>query len=292
MTGTIRIGISGWTYPPWRGPFYPAKHPQKRELEYAARQFRSIEINGTFYGSQKPDTFAKWHDETPAGFVFALKAAKYITHERRLRDIATPLANFFAQGLLRLGPKLGPLLWQFPPNMIFDEERWAQFLPLLPHSTAAAARLAERNDGRKPSWTEIDEDRPLRHAVEIRHESFRDPRFVDMLRDHNVALVCADTVAWPRLMDLTSDFVYCRLHGEEDLYASGYTDAALDDWARRVRAWARGGEPADAERVGPKARLRPQGRDVFVFFDNSVKVKSPENAKSLMDRLNIAPSIG
>jgi uncharacterized protein YecE (DUF72 family) len=285
--GRIRVGISGWTYAPWRGVFYPKGLPQKRELEFAASQFPSIEINGTFYGMQRPDAFAFWAEQTPEDFMFAVKAPRYITHIRRLRDAATPLANFIASGLLRLGPKLGPLLWQFPPNFQFDAGRIAAFLELLPHDTGAAARFGRRHDDRLKdrAWLRTDADRPLRHAFEIRHESFRTPAFIDLLRRHNVALVCADTVEWPRLMDLTSDFVYCRLHGSEQLYASGYDDAALDAWAKRVTAWAGGGEPEDAERVGGKARRRR--RDVLVYFDNDMKVRAPHDAHALMQRLGL-----
>lgn len=290
MTGRIRIGISGWTYPPWRGVFYPDKLPQARELAYAASRFASIEVNGTFYGLQRPDSFARWAEQTPDDFVFAIKASRFITHVRRLKDIDLPLANFVGSGLLRLGPKLGPLLWQFPPSFRFDPELFDAFLAKLPHTPAAAARLAKRHeprlDGR--AWVRTLGVRRLRHAVEIRHESFRDPAFVAMLKRHKVALVCADTVEWPRLMDLTADFVYCRLHGSEQLYASGYDAKALDDWARRIAAWAEGGEPADAERVGKAARKRQTGRDVYVYFDNDIKVRAPADARSLAERLGVA----
>ena len=283
--GDIRIGISGWTYKPWRGVFYPKGLAQKRELEYASGQFRSIEINGTFYGMQRPDAFASWAEHTPEEFVFSVKAPRFITHMRRLRDAQTPLANFIASGLLRLGHKLGPILWQFPPNFQFDAERIEAFLKLLPHDTAAAARIGRKHDHRlkAPAWLRIDEERPMRHAFEIRHDSFRTRVFIDLLRRYDVALVCADTVEWPRLMDVTSDFVYCRLHGSEELYASGYDDAALDDWARRIKAWSGGGEPADAERVGGSARKRR--RDVFVYFDNDMKVRAPDDARRLMQRV-------
>jgi uncharacterized protein YecE (DUF72 family) len=281
----VRIGISGWTYPPWRGVFYPKGLLQKHELEYAAQQFRSIEINGTFYGMQRPDAFASWATQTPDDFVFAVKAPRFITHMRRLKDTETPLANFIASGLLRLGPKLGPILWQFPPNFRFDAERIEAFLRLLPHDTRAAVHLGRRHDDRlkAPAWLKVDADRKLRHAFEIRHESFRTREFIDLLRHYDVALVCADTVEWPRLMDATSDFVYCRLHGSEELYASGYDDNALDDWARRVAAWARGGEPDDAERVAGKARRRR--RDVFLYFDNDAKVRAPADARGLIRRV-------
>jgi uncharacterized protein YecE (DUF72 family) len=285
MAGTVRIGISGWTYAPWRGVFYPRGLRQKDELAYASGLFRSIEINGTFYGLQRPESFASWVGETPADFVFSVKGPRFITHIKRLREAEAPLANFLASGLLRLGPKLGPILWQFPPNFRFEAERIAPFLALLPHSTGAAAHLAARHDTRVDgrAWTETDADRTLRHAFEIRHESFRTPAFISLLRAHDVALVCADTVEWPRLMDLTSDFVYCRLHGSEVLYTSGYDELALDAWTERVVAWARGQEPADAERVGGEAPRRP--RDVYVYFDNDAKVRAPQDAAGLARRV-------
>ncbi|HEX3399966.1 MAG TPA: DUF72 domain-containing protein [Acetobacteraceae bacterium] len=286
--GTVRIGISGWSYAPWRGVFYPKGLKQKCELEYAASQFNTLEVNGTFYSMQRPETFADWADRTPDGFVFAVKGPRFITHIRRLREVETPLANFMASGLLRLGPKLGPILWQFPPNFRFDAERIEAFLKLLPHDTRAAARCGRRHDDRLKAraWLQADADRPIRHAFEIRHDTFRDHAFIDLLRHYDVALVCADTVEWPRLMDVTADFVYCRLHGSEELYASGYDDKALDAWAARVAAWARSGEPADAERVQGKARRRK--RDVFVYFDNDMKVRAPFDAHALQERVTLS----
>lgn len=286
-SGIIRIGISGWTYAPWRGVFYPKSLPHKRELAYAAQSFRAIEVNGTFYGLQRPEAFGRWHDETPEDFVFAVKGSRYITHMLRLNDIEIPLANFMASGLLRLGPKLGPVLWQFPPRMKFDAALFRSFLRLLPRDTKAAVALARRHDARLDGrdWLASDGERPMRHAVEIRNESFRAPAFIELLRQYNAALVCADTVEWPLLMDLTADFVYCRLHGSEQLYVSGYDDAALDSWARRVRAWAGGREPDDAQRVLGPAKPRRGGRDVFVFFDNDAKVRAPADATALARRL-------
>src|SRR3981081_1036664 len=269
--GIVRIGISGWRYAPWRGKFYPAKLPHRRELAYAASIFPSVEINGTFYSLQRPENFAKWAAETPEGFVFSVKGSRFLTHMLRLKNARTPLANFLASGLLRLGPKLGPILWQFPPNFKFDPKRIEAVLKILPQDTESAAALARRHDkivsGR--AWIKTDRQRPLRHAMEIRHPSFVVPEFVQMLRSYDVALVCADTVEWPRLMDVTSDFVYCRLHGSEELYASGYDDQALDTWAVRVAAWARGGEPQDAERGIKSPGPKKTSGDVFVYFANS-----------------------
>jgi uncharacterized protein YecE (DUF72 family) len=288
QAGDIRIGISGWTYPPWRGVFFPKGLPHKDELAYAAGIFRSIEVNGTFYALQRPASFARWAEMVPEDFVFSVKAPRFITHIRRLKEVAAPVANFMASGLLRLGAKLGPILWQFPPNFRFDPERMETFLAMLPHDTDQAAALARRHDSTVDGrdWVKTDATRPVRHAVEIRHESFACRAFVEVLRSHDVALVCADTVEWPRLMDVMADFVYCRLHGSEQLYASGYSDSALDDWAERVRSWSEGGTPADAELLAPAAkRMR---RDVFVYFDNDVKVRAPFDAQGLMARLNVA----
>ncbi len=286
-TGQVRIGISGWTYRPWRGVFYPKGLTQKRELAFAAETFPTIEINGTFYGTQRPESYARWSDETPENFVFAVKGPRYITHLRRLREVEAPLANFLASGPLRLGPKLGPILWQFPPSFRFDAERIEAFFELLPKDTEAAAEIARRHDERYAgrAWTKTDRKRPLRHAMEIRHDSFLDPAFIRLLRRHKVALVCADTVDWPRKMDLTADFVYCRLHGSEQLYVSGYDDDALDSWADRVAAWARGGEPEDAERVIDAPGPKRAGRDVYVYFDNDAKVRAPADAKGLIRRV-------
>jgi uncharacterized protein YecE (DUF72 family) len=288
-TSSVRIGISGWTYAPWRGVFYPAGLTQKRELTFASTQFRSIEINGTFYALQRPETFGRWAEETPEDFVFAVKAPRFITHMRRLQDVEKPLANFLASGLLRLGKKLGPILWQFPPSQAFDAELFEAFFVLLPHDTEAAAAIAHRHESRMDGrcWVETDAVRMIRHAVEIRHESFVTAEFIALLRRYRIALVCADTVEWPRLMDLTADFVYCRLHGSEELYASGYGPAALDGWARRVRAWRSGREPRDAERVLEPAPHPAASRDVFVYFDNDRKIRAPADAAALATRLGI-----
>ena len=283
----IRIGISGWRYAGWRGSFYPQGLKQRAELAYAAARFETIEINGSFYSLQRPELYRSWHAETPPGFVFALKGGRFITHMKRLKDVEAPLANFFASGVLALNEKLGPVLWQFPESFPFDEARFATFFALLPRDTEAAARLARRHDHRVSgrSWFTVDAKRPIRHAVEIRHESFLHPRFIRLLRRQRIALVFADSVDWPYVEDLTAGFVYIRLHGATELYASGYGKAALDRWAARIRAWAHGGEPRDAQRVtGPVPSRRR--RDVYVYFDNDAKVRAPGDAQALAKRLD------
>jgi uncharacterized protein YecE (DUF72 family) len=286
--GIVRIGISGWTYAPWRGNFYPPGLLQADELSYASRQVETIEINGTFYALQHSDSFARWYDETPEGFVFAVKGPRFITHIRRLREVETPLANFFASGVLRLEEKLGPVLWQFPPSFRFSAERLDHFFALLPRDTQAAAALAEH----RSEWladracAKTQHRRELRHAIEIRHQSFLDPAFVALLRQHRVALVFADSMAWPYAEDVTADFVYLRLHGSEELYASGYSDEALDHFAARIKTWAEGLEPNDARRIAPDVGPAPRGaRDVFAYFDNDAKVRAPVDARSLRARV-------
>ena len=284
----VRVGISGWTYPGWRGVFYPKDLPRRRELEHASRQMNSIEINGSFYSLQRPSTYRRWYEETPSDFLFAVKGSRFITHMKKLREVEKPLANFFASGVLRLADKLGPILWQFSPNLRFDAERFAQFLELLPRSTSEAAALAARHDERVAgqSWTRKEHDGPLRHAFEVRHPSFFVPAFARLLRRHHAALVFADTAGtWPYAEEVTADFVYVRLHGAEELYASGYTDAQLDWWAERIRTWRAGRVPQDSPRITENAPHRQSGRDVYVYFDNDAKVHAPFDAVSLMQRL-------
>lgn len=285
--GQVRIGISGWRYKGWRGGFYPLDLPQKKELEYASHCFKTIELNGSFYSLQRPKNFAEWYETVPEDFQFAVKGSRFITHVRRLREIETPLANFFAQGVLRLGEKLGPFLWQFPPSFKFDAERMEGFFAQLPRSQKEAAELAKKHDERMKgrSWTEIDKDRKLRHAIETRHESFVSEEFIALLRKHDVALVKADTVEWPLLMDTTSEFVYCRLHGSEVLYASGYSDEALDNWADRVTRWATGKEVEDGRNASAKKARKRGARDVYVYFDNDAKVRAPYDAQGLERRV-------
>ena len=284
----IRIGISGWRYKGWRGSFYPKGLAQRRELEFAAQHFDTIELNGSFYSMQRPQSFKQWHDETPDDFVFAVKGSRYITHMLKLNNAETPLANFFAQGLLRLGKKMGPILWQFPPQFAFHPEKLQVFFDLLPRTQDEAAALARRHDQRLKgrSWLEVERDQPIRHAIEIRHISCECPDFISLLRKNRIGLVVADTVDWPLLMDVTADFVYCRLHGSEQLYASGYEADAIEIWARRVVAWARGGEVTDAKRAHPKPGPKRSSRDVYVYFDNDAKVRAPVDAQALRRRVN------
>lgn len=285
--GVIRIGLSGWTYPSWRGRFYPQGLKQNQELAHAASRFSSLEINSTFYGLQKPRTFDRWASEVPENFVFAVKGPRFITHVKRLRDIEVPLANFFASGPLRLGTKLGPILWQFPASFSLDIERMSAFLALLPRDTETAADMARQHDDH---ISHPDETRPvkqpIRHALEIRHNSFRDPGFIELLREQAVALVCADTVEWPRLMDVTTDFVYCRLHGSRQLYRSGYDDAERRRWARRIAAWSKG-KPMDDGDFAHAERAPDRPHDVFLFFDNTDGLHAPDDALAIMAELGV-----
>lgn len=284
--GRIRIGISGWRYAGWRGVFYPKGLVQQRELEFAANTFDTIEINGTFYSLQRPESFVRWARETPEDFIFSLKGSRFITHMLKLRNVQTSLANYFASGMIGLGRKFGPVLWQFPPQMKYERERFETFFRLLPRSVKQAASLARRHADRlsEASAVRVKQDLPLRHCVEIRHESFVVPEFVDLLREHDIGLVVADTVEWPLLMDVTADFVYCRLHGSEVLYASGYGADALDLWSQRVITWACGGQPEGRSASSSKADVRP--RDVYVYFDNDAKVRAPFDAQGLRTRVD------
>lgn len=285
----LRIGISGWRYPPWRGKFYPGDLPQRLELHYASRQLDTIEINGSFYSLQHPDSWRSWYRDTPRGFVFAVKAPRFITHTRRLREVEKPLANFFASGVLELREKLGPMLWQFPPSLKYDHELFDAFLSLLPRDSKSALSMAKAHDNHLKHVGNLSpsRNRRLRHAIEIRHESFEDPAFIALLRKHRVGLVISDAATkWPKLQDVTGGFIYMRLHGDKTLYTSGYTNAALDDWAQRIRTWMKGKQPRGAEHRA--SRLPPpdrKSRDVYCYFDNDAKVKAPFDAMKLRDRL-------
>ena len=286
--GKIYIGISGWRYKGWRGIFYPPKLPQRQELAFAATHFETVELNGSFYSLQRPQSFVQWSAETPADFAFAVKGSRYVTHMLRLRNSETALANFFAQGLLHLGRKLGPILWQLPPNLQFDPEALGAFLALLPRTHKDAAELARQHDERLRNrcWFDVQQNVRMRHAIEVRHESFVNEAFVRLLRRYGAGLVVADTVEWPLLMDVTASFVYCRLHGSEELYTSGYGPEALEQWAHRVVAWASGDEVTDGRRASQSDAPRRSARDVFVYFDNDSKVRAPEDAAQLRLRVD------
>ena len=284
----LRIGVSGWKYESWRRDFYPKGLVQSRELEYISRQMNSVEINGSFYSLQRPASYAKWAAQTPDDFLFAVKGSKYITHMKKLVDVRGPLANFFASGVLQLGKKLGPILWQLPPWMTYDRARMSEFLNLLPRTSAAASKLASEHTIKKKDWisTEAIASTRIRYAFEPRHASFFKPDFIELLRKKKASLVFADTAdKWPYVEDVTSDLIYIRLHGREELYAGGYTDEQLDGWSRRIRSWRSGAEPRDAKRVAKRIPRGKTQRDVFVYFDNSITNHAPFDAVRLASRL-------
>lgn len=260
----LRVGIGGWTYAPWRNNFYPHKLVQRRELEYASRQLSAIEINGTYYGAQKPATYAKWRAETPEGFVFSLKAPRYTTDRTRLADAGRAIAAFVGGGLAELGDRLGPINWQFPPHTAFEPDDFAAFLDLLPREL----------DGRA-----------LRHAVEVRHASFLCADYVDLARRHRVATVFTDSPQHPSFADLTGDFAYARLMGSVASMATGYAPAALDRWAARALAWSQGSEPDDLPRIRAADPAQGQPRDVFIYFIGAAKERNPAAAMALLARL-------
>jgi uncharacterized protein YecE (DUF72 family) len=263
--GDIRIGVGGWTFAPWRGVFYPDGLTQKDELGYMSRRLRAIEINATYYGSQKPASYRRWAAETPDDFVFTLKGSRFTTNRRILAEAGESIGRFFDQGLTELGDKLGPILWQFAPTKTFDSGDFEAFLDLLPKAI----------DGR-----------PIRHCVEVRNASFRTPAFAALLRKHKVPVVFADHGAYPALADVTGDFVYARLQTGSDAVETAYTPAELDGWARRLAEWAEGGRPADLECADPDQAPDGKPRDVFAFIIHEGKVRAPAGAVALMERCN------
>lgn len=270
----IRVGMSGWTHEGWRDDFYPKGLPQKRELEYASRKVNSIEVNGTFYGLLKPESFQSWYEQVPSDFVFAIKGGQYLTHVRRLKEVEEPLANFFASGLLCLGKKLGPILWQFPPNVMLKDNRFEKFLKLLPHTSAEAAELAaqhtDKMEGR--AWTTALGPHPVRHAFEFRHKSFNNPDFLAMLTAHNVAAVITHASGNSAgIEDLTADFAYVRLHGEDAKFKKGYTPDVIREWTKKVEGWSK-------------------TRDVFAYFGTDAKEYAPFDAMNLMKALKLKAS--
>ena len=263
MAKRIRVGIGGWTYEPWRGPFYPKDLPQRRELEYASRRLTSIEINGTYYGSQKPESFAKWHAETPDDFVFAVKGPRFATNRRVLAEAGQSIERFFTSGVMELKDKLGPVNWQFMGTKKLDLDDLAAFIALLPRSV---------------------EGRAVRHALELRHDSFRSPEVVALAREHGIAIVVAADGPYPQIADVTAPFVYARIMGTAEDHAAGYPDAALDDWAERARAWAAGKVPAGLDHV-TDAKADGRERDVFLYVISGFKERNPAAAMALAERV-------
>lgn len=286
----IHIGMSGWTHAGWRGGFYPKGLVQKKELHYASRQVNSIEVNGTFYSLQKPDSFQRWYDETPEDFVFAIKAPQYITHIRRLKEVDEAVSTFLASGLFCLKEKLGPILWQFPPNVMLKDDRFEKFLKLLPYDSKAAAKLAKNHSSRIEgrSYTKVDGDYPIRHAFEFRHDSFANEGFIEMLREYGVAVVFAHSgMKSPYMEDLTADFVYARMHGQESQYKKGYPKETIDWIAKRVDLWTQGRQPIESEhRVSPTKPKKVE-RDAYIYFDTEEKDYAPLDAINLAERLGI-----
>ncbi|MBN9428925.1 MAG: DUF72 domain-containing protein [Burkholderiales bacterium] len=281
----IRVGVSGWRYAPWRGDFYPEGLRQADELHYASRQLPAIEINGSFYSLQTPASYRAWYAATPRGFAFSVKGPRYLTHILRLREIDKPLANFFASGLFELKEKLGAILWQFPPSLRWNAELFERFCAALPRNTGQAQALARRREARMKGRCSlaIDRSRRLRHAVEIRHDSFLNEAFIALLRRHGIALVIADTGRrWPEIGDLTADFLYLRLHGATQLYRSRYSEASLRKWAQRIEQWSQGQDAQDVPRISTKPPRARTARDVFCFFDNTDKQHAPRNAQRML----------
>jgi uncharacterized protein YecE (DUF72 family) len=262
-TGKIHIGIGGWTFAPWRGVFYPEKLTQAKELSYAASKLTSIEINGTFYGSQKPESFRKWAREVPDGFVFSLKGPRFATNRRVLAEAGDSVKRFYDSGVLELGDKLGPVLWQFAPTKKFDEADFGAFLEVLPREL----------DGRA-----------LRHVVEVRHDSFCTPAFVALLRQFKTPVVFSEHATYPAISDITGDFVYARLQKGKEEIKTGYAPKALDAWAGRLEAWAKGGEPTDLPKVDD-GKPKKQPRDVFAYVIHEAKVRAPAAAMALIERV-------
>jgi len=283
----FHIGISGWRYAPWRNNFYPKGLVQKKELYFASRSVNSIEINGSFYALQTPERYTGWYADTPEKFIFSVKAPRYITHIRRLNDVEEPIANFFASGIFELKEKLGAILWQFPPSFKFNDEQFHEFLRLLPQTAADAQHNTRKYhpDFKLPSH--FIKNSKLRHAVEIRNETFINETFIALLRKYHIAFVIADTAGrWPYAEDITSDFVYMRLHGDTELYRSGYSDAAIEHWYKRIISWSQGSQPRDAKLIAKRTKL-PSSLHVFCYFDNTDKLWAPQDARQLSHLLGV-----
>lgn len=285
--GKVRIGTSGWSYQEWQGDFYPDDLASDRELSYAAERFDSVEVNGTFYSLTDPATRRRWHDSSPADFVFAVKGSRYITHVKRLQNFAGPLANFLASGILELGEKLGPILWQLPPNMKVDSDRLDRFLSSLPADSSEATDMAREHDERVEDVSYgPGANHRLRHVLEIRHPSFFQPETATITKRHGVALCLSHSSEWPQVEQITAGFVYIRLHGPGEIYASEYTEDDLRRWARRIEAWRGGGEPEEPEHISDLDPPRRKERDVYVYFDNTAAGHAPRDALRLRELLN------
>lgn len=280
--GKVRIGTSGWSYQEWRGDFYPDDLAHERELTYAAERFDTIEVNGTFYSLTDPATCRHWHDSSPADFVFAIKGSRYITHTKRLKDTDGPLANFLASGILELGTKLGPILWQLPLNMRMQSDRLDRFLASLPSDSSEAADMAREHDERVEDVSYgPDTNHRLRHVLEVRHPSFFQPETATITKRHGVALCFSHSRDWPLLEQVTAGFVYIRLHGPGETYASEYGEADLRRWVRRIKVWRSGGEPDEPNHISDLDPPRRKERDVYVYFDNTASGHAPRNALRL-----------
>lgn len=287
-TSTTRIGVSGWSYDSWRGDWYPEDLPRDEELAYVSRQLDTVEINGTFYSLASPGDFLSWRESVPEDFVFAVKGSNYITHSKKLKDPETPLANFFASGILRLDGTLGPILWQLPSSAPGDAKRMERFLELLPDDFEAAAGLAEKHDPDvvDDAWFEVSTNRRIRHALEPRNPDAFTDELIRLLRDTGVALVVSESAGdWPLVEDVTADFVYLRLHGRSETYASRYSDATLEEWAERIESWRDGEEPEDARRISDEDPDGRDARDVYVYFDNDQRGHAPKDAERMAGML-------
>lgn len=285
LNGDIRVGISGWRYVPWRSHFYPKGLVQKNELHFASRTVNSIEINGSFYALQTPERYQNWYADTPDNFIFSVKAPRYITHIKRLHDVEEPIATFFDSGILELKEKLGPILWQFPPSLKFDKDLFTQFLELLPMDTHTAEKTNKFGNEKTPK-------KRLRHAIEIRNQSFENEGFIKLLKHYHVALVIADTAGrWPQIEEITSDFVYMRLHGDQELYRSGYSDAALQHWYERIKLWSQGKQPDDAKLITTLHDKSHKPRDVYCYFDNTDKLWAPFDARKILEKFDLAKDL-